>query len=131
MAGEPKLLEGRRARGYYHLPRGWMEHEIFEHDKNRIPAFLLLVENAKYSSTSTKNGGRVKRVEIGQQYVSYRQLENDWKDLGFTLGKVRGFMNDLKNYGLATIESDIHGTKLTLCDYPYYKSNPQRGNTDV
>ena len=105
--------------GWIKLHRSLLEHFVWT-DKpfNMGAAWVDLVLMANYDKNKVSINGIVVRVERGQIFTSYRFLAERW---GWSLGRVKRFIDVLESEEMMTVERSKNGTRLTLVNYSNFQ----------
>ena len=105
--------------GWIKLHRSLLEHFVWT-DKpfNMGAAWVDLVLMANYDENKVSINGNVVRVERGQIFTSYRFLAERW---GWSLGRVKRFIDVLESDEMMTVERSKNGTRLTLVNYSNFQ----------
>lgn len=107
--------------GFIKLHRGWHESEMFDGDVYcERAAWCWLLTNAAWKETPQRNAkGEVVIVGRGQFRTSLRRLADAW---GWSVKRVRTFINVLEKCGAVGTAKAQSGTIITICKYDDFQS---------
>ena len=113
--------------GWIKLHRSLLEHFVWT-DKpfNMGAAWVDLVLMANYDENKVSINGNVVRVERGQIFTSYRFLAERW---GWSLGRVKRYIDMLESDEMMTVERSKNGTRLTLVNYSVFQDTQNTNGT--
>lgn len=115
--------------GYIKLHRRWHDSFTFEEKEYcERAAWVWLLSNAAWKDTVRRTGqGGIVEIKRGQLHVSLASLASAW---GWSIKRVRGFINRLeKGHSLGTVKGKT-GTIITICNYSKYQDKPDSEGTD-
>lgn len=113
--------------GYICWYRKAEKNEVLHDDVfDRTHAWLWIVEHACFATHTNYRGGRRKTYKRGQYITSVPKLA---KQFGWSEGKVRRFLQDLKSAGMIRSRGNARGTTLTVENYDKYQLPRRTDNT--
>jgi hypothetical protein len=111
-------------KGWIRLYRRIEDHWIYPKGRefSRYEAWLDLILNANHSDQKAilDRKNTTYMVLRGQQIRSAKTLSEKWN---WSRGKVRRFLDLLKNDSMIELKSDQNTTMITICNYDQYQDN--------
>lgn len=102
-------------KGYYKMPRGWMESPYLKQEKfTERCAMLWLLEQAVFKDQTVRVAENVVELKRGQLAFSLRFLAKKWR---WTYSKVQRFIKKLEKYKIIESSNESAITVISICNY--------------
>lgn len=103
-------------RGVFALARGIFDHPVFKPEPfTEVQAWVWLIENAVWQDTRVRAGKAVLDLKRGQLAYATRFLATKWR--WKSEGRVRRFLDRLKNEAMIEVLTTHEATRITICNY--------------
>jgi hypothetical protein len=115
--------------GYIKFHRGWHDCDVFNASEPYCEraAWAWLLTNAAWKDATRRTGqGAIVKLTRGQIHVSLASLASAW---GWSIKRVRGFIDRLEKGHMVGTAKDKTGTVLTISNYEKYQGDGPVGGT--
>ncbi len=121
------MAEQNKNKGFIALYRSVQDHFIWS-DKPfaRGQAWIDLLLTVNHRDEKTYIDGVLTEVKRGEKITSLRKLGENW---GWSIGKVKRFLEELENEGMIKFECDTKKTVLTVENYGFYQYSDNTNGT--
>lgn len=113
--------------GWISLHRSITQHWLWSAEEfSKGQAWVDLLLNANHKPATVMIKGKVYKLGRGQQCRSMLTLSKQWK---WSRGKVKRFIDALKNDSMLTIETDTCTSVITICNYSDFQGDDTASDT--
>ncbi len=121
--------EPQNGNGWVKLHRDIMRHWIWK-DAKYFQAWCCIIMEANHTDQKVLIGGQTILCKRGQSVNSLKTWASRFGK-GWTVQKVRTFLNLLKNESIINTEGLLKTTRITVCNYDTYQSQQQANNFEI
>ena len=117
--------------GYILLHRSLIDHPLFAREVfTEWQAWIWMLMRASFEPHEMRIRGthKVVKVSRGQLVTANRVLSETW---GWSVNRVRRFLELLKNEAMIDTQPDTHHTIITICNYDRFQSKLTKTDTPI
>ena len=115
-------------KGWFKTHRKLFDHWLWDNNKpkTKFEAWLDLIRMANHKDKDVRFRDEIIKAKRGQKITSELKLGKRWK---WSRGKVKTFLNRLKNESMLELKQDNRKTIITILNYDTYQSKEKINNT--